>query len=205
MSSLKQHWENVYKKKSNHEMSWFQKIPHTSLKLISTLNLNPDSPVIDVGGGNSNLINELFHDGFSDLTVLDISEAVIDRKKDELGTISNHIEWIVCNVLDLNNGRHYQLWHDRATFHFLTEPKDIKKYVHIVGDHVVSGGFVILSAFSKSGPEKCSGLPVTRYSVEKIETLLSGRYRLLSGFEEIHSTPLNTEQNFVFTVFQKIV
>jgi SAM-dependent methyltransferase len=197
----KQHWDNVYSKKENQETSWFQEIPETSLRLVANLSPGFDSPVIDVGGGNSNLTRELYRFGYRNLTVLDISGAVIEKKQAELENIAQHIVWEEGDVLTFNNGQQYQLWHDRAVFHFFTKAEEIQRYVEVVEKHVAPKGYVVISTFSESGPEKCSGLPVARYSVEKLNELFAADFDLLDGFEETHETPFGTQQDFVFVVF----
>ena len=202
--NINQHWENIYQNKSDSEVSWYQEIPHTSLKLLSQLDLPLYEPIIDVGGGNSNLARELYAKGYRDITVLDISQAVINRKKEELGEVADHIQWSVGDVLDLHQSKTYRIWHDRAVFHFFTDLVDIQQYISIVDNHVAQNGYVILSTFSKNGPEKCSGLTVSRYSIDDLNGLFSDRFHLIKGFEDVHTTPFGTDQKFAHVVLKKI-
>lgn len=151
-------------------MSWTQPRPDTSLTLIDALQLDKNEPIIDVGGGESRLVDYLLQEGFTDITVLDISQRAIDRAKARLGPLSDRVTWIVINVLDFIPSRAYRVWHDRATFHFLTGKHDIEKYVGIVEKSVI-GGDLILGTFSMDGPVKCSGLPVKQYDRSSIQQL----------------------------------
>ena len=204
MTNTKQHWENVYETKADQEVSWYQESPTTSLELITSLHLEKNAPIIDIGGGNSNLAAELLKDGYTNLSVLDISSNSLERTKDKLGKEADEIQWVVSDVLDFQPKQQFRLWHDRATFHFLTAERDIKKYINIVTRIVKKGGFLIIATFSTSGPKKCSGLDITQYSREKLKTLFGKEFELMKTFEEIHSTPFQTEQNFIYTLFRKL-
>ena len=166
MTERKQHWENVYETKDDQEVSWYQEIPVTSFKLIDSLNLKKDDAIIDVGGGNSNLVVELSRKGFKNLSVLDISEKSLERTKLKLKQNTENVNWIVSDILEFQPSYKFSLWHDRATFHFLTEKEDIEKYVKQVEKAIKTDGFLIIATFSNTGPFKCSGLETTQYSKE---------------------------------------
>lgn len=203
MEERKQHWEYVYKYKEDKEVSWYQEIPEASLKLINSLQINKDNSIIDVGGGNSNLVSSLCKQGFSNVSVLDISTNSLERTKVKLGKKSNEVQWIVTDILEFEPAQHYDLWHDRATFHFLTNQKDIKQYVNIVQKAINKHGYLIIATFSTTGPLKCSGLEVTQYDKEKLQFLFNESFELIKWFEEIHKTPFDSEQNFIYAVFKK--
>ena len=200
----KEHWENVYETKGDQEVSWYQETPTTSLDLINSLHLDTDAPIIDIGGGNSNLSAVLLKQGHTNLSVLDISTKSLERTKAKLGQDAGKIDWIVSDILDFKPKQQYDLWHDRATFHFLTSENNIAKYVDSVNYAVKKGGYMIIATFSTSGPKKCSGLDIIQYSEEKLKTIFNDRFELVKAFEEVHQTPFNTEQNFIYTVFKKL-
>ncbi|MGG7665514.1 class I SAM-dependent methyltransferase [Dyadobacter sp. BHUBP1] len=185
-------------------MSWTQPRPDTSLTLINDLQLDKNAPIIDVGGGESRLVDYLLQEGFTDITVLDISQTAIDRAKARLGPLSDRVTWIVSNVLEFIPERPYTLWHDRATFHFLTEKQDIEKYVGIVEKCVIEGE-VILGTFSTAGPARCSGLPVKQYDFDSIQEVFGQSFRLTRSLRVDHITPFNTTQNFIFSNFRKVI
>ncbi|WP_229221075.1 class I SAM-dependent methyltransferase [Dyadobacter endophyticus] len=185
-------------------MSWTQPRPDTSLTLIDALQLDKNGPIIDIGGGESMLVDYLLQAGFTDITVLDISQTAINRAKARLGSLSGRVTWIVSNVLDFIPSRAYRVWHDRATFHFLTDKQDIEKYVGIV-EKSINEGNLILGTFSMTGPAKCSGLPVTQYDHSSLAEVFSQRFRLVESLHVDHITPLNTRQNFIFSNFKKLM
>ncbi|MEZ4773784.1 MAG: class I SAM-dependent methyltransferase [Bacteroidia bacterium] len=203
MERRKDHWENVYETKSDQEVSWYQEIPDTSLNLINSLSLDKEDSIIDIGGGNSNLVSELSKKGFTNLSVLDISAKSLERTKSKLGQKSTEIQWIVSDILEFQPPQQYSLWHDRATFHFLIHENDILQYVNIVSKAIKKEGYLIVATFSASGPKKCSGLEITQYSKEKLQSLFHESFELIQSFEEVHKTPFETEQNFVYTIFKR--
>jgi len=203
MERRKDHWENVYETKSDQEVSWYQEIPVTSLNVINSLSLDKEDSIIDIGGGNSNLVSELSNKGFTNLSVLDISAKSLERTKSKLGQKSTEIQWIVSDILEFQPPQQYSLWHDRATFHFLIQENDVLQYVNIVSKAIKKGGFLIVATFSTSGPKKCSGLEITQYSKEKLQSLFHESFELIQSFEEVHKTPFETEQNFVYTIFKR--
>lgn len=183
-------------------MSWTQPRPDTSLTLIDDLQLDGNDPIIDVGGGESRLADFLLQDGFTDITVLDISQTAIDHAKARLGPLSDRVTWIVSNVLDFIPSRAYRVWHDRATFHFLTDKHDIEKYVGIVEKSVIEGD-VILGTFSVDGPAKCSGLPVKQYDPSSIQAAFGQSFQLTTSAHVDHITPFGTSQSFIFSNLKK--
>lgn len=202
MSTNKLHWEKVYETKGDLEVSWYQEVPKESLDLVADLKLEKDASIIDVGGGNSNFTTELLKKGYTDLSVLDISQKALDRTLAKIGSTSR-VDFIATDILEFQTKKHFDLWNDRAAFHFLTEEKQIKHYVDLVSNSVVTGGFFILSTFSTSGPLKCSGLEISQYSKEKLEHLFEKSFEMVKSFETVHETPFDTEQNFIYAVFRK--
>ncbi len=203
ISNKKQHWENVYNTKNDDEVSWYEENPKTSLNLINELGLAHEAAIIDIGGGNSNLIGTLQKQEFSKLFVLDISAQALERTKNKLGKNATSIQWIVADILDFKPNQLFDVWHDRAVFHFLTTKNDIATYVNLVSKSINKDGYFILATFSKSGPLKCSGLDISQYNKEELLTLFSKEFNLINSFEEVHQTPFETEQNFIYTLFQK--
>ena len=201
-NNLKNHWENIYEKKNEDEVSWFQQIPKSSIKLIkSTGIVNPK--IIDVGSGRSKLLKRLIDSGYNDLTYLDISEAALKKSKEFLGDQSNKVKWIAEDILNFKTEEKFDVWHDRAVFHFLTEQNIIDKYVELVSKNISNSGHLIIGTFSEKGPLKCSGLDVKRYSKELIEETFLKNFRLINTFHIDHKTPFNTTQNFLFSHFIK--
>lgn len=192
----KNHWEDVYRTKSPDQVSWTQAVPSPSLEMIRELRLPHSAPIIDVGGGDSQLVDFLLAEGFTDITVLDISSEALARAKQRLGEQATRVTWVVADITEFAPQRHYAVWHDRAVFHFLTKPEEIAKYVATVSEWVT--GFLVIGTFGTDGPRKCSGLDVTQYSASS----LSGRFN--PGFvqtgcrDHSHQTPFGTVQRFVF-------
>lgn len=199
----KDHWENVYQTKQDNDVSWYQEMPTTSLNLITKhLNATGDA-FIDVGGGNSNVVSGLLQKGYQNLTVLDISKSAISRTRNKIGKASDSINWIESNILDFEPQQQFQVWHDRATFHFLTDETEINRYVQILKKAVSQKGKVVLATFSESGPLKCSGLEICQYSLGKIESIFGDDFNIIESFKEVHTTPFDTEQNFEYFVLEK--
>ena len=197
----KNHWENVYKTKTPNEVSWTQLHPKTSIELIKSFNLPKTCSIIDVGGGDSLLVDFLLKDGFQNITVLDISNEAIKRAKKRLGEKADKVSWIVSNITDFSPEKTYDIWHDRATFHFLNKNNQIKKYINLVNKSV-NKSFVI-GTFSMNGPLKCSGMEIVQYNDVKMNDLFSNHFKKLSSIKEDHITPFNTIQNFIFCTFKK--
>jgi SAM-dependent methyltransferase len=200
-SERKQHWEKVYTTKQPNEVSWTQEVPTTSLMFIQSFHLSKSSPIIDIGGGDSTLIDFLLAEGYSDLTVLDISEASLERAKKRLGEKANQVHWIVSDITTFKPVRRYKLWHDRATFHFLTTHDQIQSYLKLANEAV--DGYLAVGTFSENGPLKCSGLEIKQYSEKQLSEAFSDGFQKLKCIQHDHVTPFNTVQNFTFCSFEK--
>tara|TARA_Y100000310_G_scaffold190110_1_gene190081 strand:- start:268 stop:909 length:642 start_codon:yes stop_codon:yes gene_type:complete len=203
---MKKHWEEIYCTKDYDEVSWYQTNPKTSINLILSANLDKESHIIDVGGGDSNLVDNLLNLGFKNISVLDISKKALEKSQQRLGEKAKIIKWIESDITDFDTENKFDIWHDRAVFHFLTSEEDIKKYADSVKKLLKPEGFLIISTFSIKGPEKCSGLNVTRYSEETMKKLFEedNRFEHIKSLEEIHNTPFQTNQCFIYNVFKKI-
>jgi SAM-dependent methyltransferase len=199
----KDHWDAVYATKSNDEVSWYEVDPLLSLNLIQQVSPTPNS-VIDVGGGQSLLVDRLLDIGIGKVAVLDISNVALDRTKDRLGGRAANVEWIEADVTSISNVGTFDLWHDRAVFHFLTEPKDREAYVELAVKSIPVRGHLIIGTFATDGPEKCSGLPVCRYDADSMASTLGNRFMLVSSQNHVHATPWGKEQHFFFGVFQRV-
>ncbi len=200
-----QHWEQVYTTKASDSVSWFQEHADQSLSLIHHTGEAKASAIIDVGGGASILVDNLTEEGYSDLTVLDISSAALDVAKQRLKKYAQSIQWIVGDItkVELEENR-YDVWHDRAVFHFLTEPDDRQAYVERVMRSVRPNGHVIIATFSEDGPEKCSGLPVMRYKPESLHAEFGENFLLVAHKKEAHNTPFGSIQQFVYCYCRKM-
>ncbi|MDI9310525.1 MAG: methyltransferase domain-containing protein [Limnohabitans sp.] len=199
----KEHWENVFSTKAENEVSWYQKVPTTSLALIEKLDLPKDAKIIDIGGGDSYLIDILIEKGFTNLYLLDISSNAIERAKKRLGNHASKVKFIVSKNIDLLTDEKFDVWHDRASFHFLTDQNDIAKYAILTNKNIKEKGTLLIGAFSENGPKKCSGLDITQYSAEKMNTIFGENLELIDSFTENHQTPFDTTQNFIFCTFKK--
>lgn len=201
----KSHWENVYRTKGRDEISWFRKHLDTSLQMISNTAVSRDAAIIDVGGGNSTLVDDLLEQEFIDVSVLDISAKAINDSKQRLGSKANEVNWIEADITAIKLPKnHFDVWHDRAVFHFLTDAEDRRKYVEIVMSSLKLGGHIIVASFSLDGPEKCSGLDVMRYSPETMQDEFGNDFQLVESTSEIHQTPFGTTQDFVYCYCRKI-
>ena len=197
----KKHWESVYETKNPDQVSWTQETPKTSLEFIHSFGLNKNSKIIDVGGGDSKLVDHLLEEGFNNITVLDISERAIAKAKNRLGKKANKVNWIVSDITEFEPHSSFDVWHDRATFHFLTTDQQIKKYIKIVTKCV--SGYLIIGTFSSNGPRKCSGLDIKQYDKEELTMELKNGFDKIQCVTEDHLTPFNTTQNFLFCSFKK--
>lgn len=170
-----------------------------------SLNLPKNSPIIDVGGGESKFVDCLLDEGFTDITVLDISEQALANSRAQLGPErSSKVQWIVSDINEFIPTRKYHFWHDRATFHFLTTERQITNYVSLASAAIDSQGFMMIGTFSENGPSKCSGLPVRQYSEDLLSSTLAANFRKIRCITENHETPFHTFQNFLFCTFRKI-
>jgi SAM-dependent methyltransferase len=201
MIKSKDHWENVYTNKLPNEVSWTQEVPKTSLQFIHSANLEKNARIIDIGGGDSTLVDFLLKEGFENITVLDISEAALTRAKQRLGANASKVHWVVSDITDFIPVTQYDFWHDRATFHFLTTETQIHKYIAIARTALRDNGSAAIGTFSMDGPEKCSGLEIKQYSEDALTALLNDGFEKVKCITENHITPFNTIQNFLFCSF----
>ncbi|MBK7871202.1 MAG: class I SAM-dependent methyltransferase [Saprospiraceae bacterium] len=197
----KQHWEQVYATKQAHEVSWTQELPRTSLDFIHAFNLPKSAKIIDVGGGDSKLVDYLLAEGYENITVLDISEKALEKAQNRLGQNADKVKWIVSDVTTFKANEQFDLWHDRATFHFLTTSEQIKKYLAIAKNAVQS--YMVIGTFSDKGPEKCSGLEIKQYREEELQATLENGFKKIKCVTEDHVTPFKTTQNFLFCSFAR--
>ena len=200
----KAHWEKVYNDKAPDEVSWHQDHPTFSLTLIDQAGIAPESPVIDVGGGASNLVDHLLDRGFADVTVLDLAGAALERARARLGPRAEQVRWLEADVTAFEAERTYALWHDRAVFHFLTDPADRAAYLEALRTALPVYSHAVVATFSPEGPEKCSGLPVVRYSPEELQETLGRGFALRAVHTETHRTPQGREQAFQGCLFQRV-
>lgn len=200
-SNKKQHWETVYQTKTPEQVSWTQEIPDTSLRLISSLDVSKQAKIIDIGGGDSRLVDFLLDKGYTNITVLDISGEALERAKNRLGKRATLVTWIESDVLDFKSKITYDVWHDRAAFHFLTKENDIKTYITLTEKYVSKN--LIIGTFSNNGPIKCSGLEITQYSKNKMHKTFNNKFTPIESLTKDHKTPFNTLQNFTFCSFMK--
>jgi len=200
---LKSHWENIYSSKNEDGVSWFQEYPKTSIDLIKKYSKSNSTSIIDIGSGRSRILKKLIENEYDDLTYLDISKEACSKSKISLGNKQDLVQWHVANVLDFNTEKNFSIWHDRAVFHFLTSKEDKEKYKQVALQNILKGGFLILGTFSQNGPEKCSGLNISRYSTESLKEIFSPEFKMIESFTIDHKTPFNTTQNFLFSIFKK--
>ena len=199
----KQHWERVYKKNKLDELGWYQDYPEMSLKLITATGVSVDGNIIDVGGGTSKLAGILLDQGYMRLTVLDISGSSIERTKLQHGEKSKQITWIEANVTKFNFAESFDIWHDRAVFHFLTDANEKRRYVDSLNQALKPGGHLIIATFGLKGPPKCCGLNVVRYSAESLHKEFGDNFVMIETFDEVHYTPSKVQQNFIYCRFTK--
>lgn len=199
----KKHWDNIYETKKSDEVSWTEEIPVTSLNFIHSFRLNKKAKIIDVGGGESKFIDFLLDEGFENVSVLDISSKALDKAKERLGKRAKKVNWIVSDITKFIPDTTFDVWHDRATFHFLTQDSQITKYMKTIRKSVA--GYLIIGTFSDKGPEKCSGLEIKKYSEETLSKELQNGFDKIRCLTEDHITPFNTKQNFLFCSFRRHV
>jgi len=198
---IKKHWEEIYTNKTPQEVSWTQEIPYSSLRLINDSNITKDAPIIDIGGGDSKLVDHLIYEGYTNVTVLDISGKALERAKVRLGELAKSVQWIEADINSFVPDKQYAIWHDRAVFHFLTDINEVQHYSQVVSKHT-SERFII-GTFSENGPSKCSGINIKQYSVNQLDLLFGHSFKLISSFQEDHITPFNTTQNFTYASFKR--
>jgi ubiquinone/menaquinone biosynthesis C-methylase UbiE len=201
--SRQAHWENVYTTKGENEVSWFQENPALSLELIEQAGATPMSAIVDIGGGASRLVDRLIEKGFADVTVLDLSGAALEAAKRRLGAGASRAQWVVADATIWEPAKQYDIWHDRAAFHFLTEEQDRVAYVARLTRGLKAGGHAIIGTFALDGPEKCSGLPVARYDSASLGRTLGPMFQLVRTIRHEHATPWGSQQVFQFSVFKR--
>ncbi len=199
----KHHWEKVYTTKEITELSWFQSTPKTSLQFLKDFKIPLSTPIIDVGGGDSFFVDYLIDMGYNNITVLDISEAAINKAQKRLGKRANSVNWVISDILNYVPDREFGFWHDRATFHFLTEADQIKSYLAIANNAISASGKIVIGTFSDNGPEKCSGLPIKQYNESGITATIKNFFQKIKCIHSDHLTPFNTIQHFLFCSFKK--
>jgi len=198
----KKHWENIYKTKEINRVSWYQSIPQESIDLISKFFRSKNEKIIDVGCGKGFLVDNLLKLGFTDISLLDISIDALDEVSKRIG--NKKVKCIEGDILNVNFKNNFDIWHDRAVFHFITEREGIKKYVSICNEKINRNGTLIIGTFAEDGPLKCSGLEIKRYSTKNLKEIFKENFEFVEGFKKLHSTPFDTQQNFTFCVFKKI-
>jgi ubiquinone/menaquinone biosynthesis C-methylase UbiE len=199
----KQHWENIYQTKELKDVSWYQPTPETSLEFIANLKIAKDAKIIDVGGGDSFLAEFLLDLGYTDISVLDISSNAIERAKERMGESAQKVKWIVSDVTQFNPTEKYDLWHDRAAFHFLRSENDIESYLKILNQSIAENGQLIIGTFSEDGPLKCSGIEIKQYSEESMVNQFKTHFEKIACIQVVHPTPFDTTQNFTFCSFKR--
>jgi trans-aconitate methyltransferase len=200
-SDRQAHWQDIYVKKAEDEVSWFQADPAVSLELIGAAGASKASAIVDVGGGASRLVDMLAGLGYDNLTVLDISEAALAMARTRMGDRAEAVDWIVADVTTWEPTAKFDVWHDRAAFHFLTKEHDRTAYVSRLERALRPGGTAIIASFSPEGPERCSGLPVRRYDAASLGAVLGPGFRLVEARNQEHKTPWGSVQNFQFSSF----
>lgn len=198
---LKEHWEKVYSTKLPNEVSWTQVKPDTSIDFIKLFQLPKNAKIIDIGGGDSKLVDWLLSEGYQDITVLDISQASLERCKIRLGENAAKVKWIVSDIRYFKPHEQFDLWHDRATFHFLNNVNEIEQYIKTVKNSVK--GYLLVGTFSKKGPDRCSGLNVSQYDQNELSALFTKDFTKIKCINVDHITPFKTLQNFTFCSFKK--
>lgn len=199
----KTHWEDVYERKASTEVSWFQPRPQTSLELFDRAGISAAARVIDVGGGASRLVDHLIDRGFEHVTVLDISARALELTRRRLGERAGRVTWVEADITEAELPGPYDLWHDRAVFHFLVDAADREAYATRLERALAPGGHVVVATFAEDGPERCSGLPVVRYAPEALRQALSGSLELVETRREMHRTPAGKQQSFVYCLFRR--
>lgn len=201
---MKSHWEKIYSTKKLSEVSWYQASPRVSLDFLNALAVPKNAAIIDIGGGDSYLADHLLKMGYTNITVLDISEAAINRAKERLEKNAEKTNWVVSDITAFSSDKKFDCWHDRAAFHFLTTEEQVEKYLSVAQKHISENGKMIIGTFSTEGPEKCSGLPVKQYSEQSLSSVLKKWFDKIKCVVVDHTTPSNQIQNFLFCSFKKI-
>ncbi len=197
----KNHWETVYETKNPDQVSWTQEIPKTSLDFIHSFSLPKTAKIIDIGGGDSKLVDYLLDEGFENITVLDISAKALEKSQKRLGDKATKVNWVVSDITEFEPPTTYDIWHDRATFHFLTTTEQVEKYMETARNSV--NGYLTIGTFSENGPTKCSGLEIRQYSEQNLTAELNKGFDKIRCITEDHTTPFDTKQNFLFCSFKR--
>lgn len=201
MENRKEHWERIYSSKQQHEVSWTQAVPHTSLNFIHDAGLPQDAPILDVGGGDSRLVDFLLDEGYTNITVLDISAHALEKAKTRLGERADKVQWVVSDILEYRPSHTFAVWHDRAAFHFLTDDAQVEHYRSLLRRY--ASAHVITGTFSDQGPTKCSNLSVRQYTEETLQQVLAVDFDKQRCITVDHVTPFDTKQNFLFCHYKK--
>jgi len=204
MSERQEHWSRVYEEKTPDAVSWYQAEAEHTLRALDRFGANSSLTLIDVGGGASNLVDALLDRGWRDITVLDIAASALEAAKIRLGGRSDRVHWEVADITEWRPARKYNVWHDRAVFHFLTQPEQRQAYREALSAGLADGGLLIIATFALDGPEKCSGLPVQRYSPETLANELGNRFELIEAWPEEHVTPWGSAQSFNWCAFRHL-
>ncbi len=199
-----QHWENIYKAKKPAEVSWYQPTPATSLAFLKEFNVPLTARIIDIGGGDSLLVDHLVNLGYKDITVLDISETAIKRAKHRLGDNGRQVKWVVADATTFQPIEKYDFWHDRAAFHFLTSDHEIENYIATVQQNLRANGILLIGTFSENGPKKCSGMDIKQYTEKSMTDILQKFFTKIKCITVDHTTPVGAIQNFIFCSFKKM-
>jgi 2-polyprenyl-3-methyl-5-hydroxy-6-metoxy-1,4-benzoquinol methylase len=202
--NARKHWEQIYSTRKEAELSWFQPYPKTSVAFIESFSLPLTAAIIDIGGGDSRLVDILLDKGFWNVSVLDISSHAIERAKKRLGEKARNVHWIVSDITEFKAPAKYDLWHDRAALHFLTREDDIRQYVAVAENAIRKDGYLVVGSFSEQGPTRCSGLEIKQYSEDSLAARFQRSFRRVKCITEDHITPSQAAQNFLFCGFQKI-
>lgn len=202
-SNRKSHWENIYQTKNLTDVSWYQSKPVTSLSFFDKFKVPKNAKIIDIGGGDSLLVDFLLDRGYTDLTVLDISESSLRKAQNRLGNRVILVKWIVSDVTEFIPSEKYDFWHDRAAFHFLTNDSEIQNYLKNINENVANLGILVLGTFSEKGPNKCSGIEIKQYSKKSLVKTIGNYFKKVVCLTENHVTPFDTIQNFVYCSFIK--
>lgn len=198
----KDHWEGLYAQKKPAQVSWYQSHPQHSLSLIGDTGIGTAASIIDVGGGASTVVDHLLQAGYRDITILDIARTAIERAQQRLGDLSQQITWVEGDITDYSPGRTFDIWHDRAVFHYLTLDSDRDFYLKAMHSSLKPGGQVIIATFSDIGPSQCSGLDIMRYNPESLSLALGSALHLVETLTEEHRTPEGGLQQFVYCRFR---
>ena len=198
----KKHWEKIYETKTIDGVSWYEKTPHQSIKLIQKYSDKNSDKIIDVGCGKSFLADNLLKLNYENITLVDISLNALNEVKSRLK--KEYLNFIETNILNFNSENGYDIWHDRAVFHFITDKKEINRYLKICNKQINKGGILIIGTFAEDGPLKCSGIEIKRYSINNLKELFKENFEFIEGFKKLHRTPFDTQQSFTFCVFKKL-